>query len=242
MYKKIDGFQLKFIAIIAMLINHIGSGFEIYNYSHSLFFLTELIGKLTFPIMAYLLVEGFHYTKNVKKYALRLTVFWLISIYPFHAWFYPNYPFDPTELVNNIFFTLLMGLLLIIFYEKTKNKELHILLVLVFSLSTIMSDWNLIGVLMIYGFYLIKDVTMKKIVPPIYTTLFLFSLMLIAYIITPDSVPWYELVSVFGILGVIPLLLNYNGQRGYSPNWVKWGFYLFYPLHLIVLIIIRGLL
>lgn len=85
MYKKIDGFQLKVIAIIAMLINHIGSGFDIYNYSNSLFFLTEFIGKLTFPIMAYLLVEGFHYTKNLKKYASRLTAFWLISIYPFHA-------------------------------------------------------------------------------------------------------------------------------------------------------------
>ena len=103
-----------------------------------------------------------------------------------------------------------MGLLLIIFYEKTKNKELHILLVLNFSFSTIMSDWNLIGVLMIYGFYLIKNATMKKIIPPVYTTLFLFSLMLIAYILAPSSVPWYELVSVFGILGVIPLLLNYN--------------------------------
>lgn len=135
-----------------------------------------------------------------------------------------------------------MGLLLITLYEKTKNKKLHILLVLIFSFSTIMSDWNLIGVLMIYGFYLIKDDTRKKIVPPVYTTFFLFTVMLIAYIVAPDSVPWYELVSVFGVLGVIPLLLNYNGKRGYSPNWVKWGFYLFYPLHLIVLIIIRGFL
>ena len=101
-----------------MLLNHIGVGFRLSEYSSGLFFFTELIGKLTFPIMAYLLVEGFHYTRNVTKYALRLTVFWIISIYPFHLLFYWKHSFSSIELFNNIFFTLLMGLLLIISYEK----------------------------------------------------------------------------------------------------------------------------
>lgn len=118
MENKLNSFHLKVIAIIAMLINHIGSGFRLFEYSESLFFFTEFIGKLTFPIMAFLLVEGFHYTKNVRKYAFRLTFFWIISIYPFHILHYPNSPFDLIELVNNIFFTLLMGLILLVLYEK----------------------------------------------------------------------------------------------------------------------------
>lgn len=242
MEKRLTSFHLKMIAIIAMLLNHIGSGFKLYQYSNELFFFTESIGKLTFPIMAYLLVEGFHYTRNLKKYALRLTGFWILSIYPFHLLFYPTHPFDPSELVNNIFFTLLMGLLLIMLYDKTKNLYLHVLLVIVFSFATVMSDWNLIGVLIIFGFYRIKNDSLKKIIPPVYATFFLFLLLLVARMMAPDSVPLYELVSTLGILGTIPLLMNYNGQRGYSPNWVKWGFYLFYPLHMIVLVLIRMIL
>ncbi|GGC94260.1 TraX family protein [Enterococcus wangshanyuanii] len=242
MEKKLTSFHLKMIAIIAMLLNHIGSGFQLYQYSTGLFFFTELIGKLTFPIMAYLLVEGFHYSRNLKKYALRLAVFWLLSIYPFHLLFYPGHPFDPSELVNNIFFTLLMGLLLIMVYDKTKNLYLHVLLVIAFSFATVMSDWNLIGVLIIFGFYRVKNDRLKKIIPPVYATLFLFLLLLVARTMAPNSVPLYELASTLGILGVIPLLMNYNGQRGYSPTWVKWGFYLFYPLHMIILVLLRVML
>ncbi|CAD5899685.1 Fimbrial assembly protein fimC [Carnobacterium maltaromaticum] len=242
MTKKLDSFHLKLIAIIAMLINHIGSGFKLFEYSNELYFFTELVGKLTFPIMAFLLVEGFHYTKNIKKYASRLAIFWIVSIYPFHLLHLPNSSFSPTELVNNIFFTLLMGLILIVLYEKTNNVYLHILLVIIFSLATIMSDWNLFGVLMIFGFYRIKDAKLSKIIPPLYTTVIMFVMMLIGHLVSPSSVPISIVISTLGILGTIPLLLNYNGQRGYSPTWVKWGFYLFYPLHMIILIIIRGLL
>ncbi|MBF2450728.1 TraX family protein [Listeria welshimeri] len=242
MTKKLDSFHLKIIAIIAMLINHIGIGFNLFEYSNELYFFTELVGKLTFPIMAFLLVEGFHYTKNVKKYAGRLAIFWIISIYPFHLLHLANSPFSPTELVNNIFFTLLMGLILIILYEKTNNVFLHVLLVIIFSLATIMSDWNLFGVLMIFGFYRIKDANLSKIIPPLYTTVIMFVIMLIGYFVSPSSVPISIVISTLGILGTIPLLLNYNGQRGYSPTWVKWGFYLFYPLHMIILVLIRGFL
>lgn len=242
MENKLNSFHLKVFAIIAMLINHIGSGFRLFVYSESLFFFTEFIGKLTFPIMAFLLVEGFHYTKNVRKYAFRLAFFWIISIYPFHMLHYPNSPFDLIELVNNIFFTLFIGLILLVLYEKTNNQFVHIGLVIIFTLATFMSDWNLFGILMIFGFYVIKNDKLKKIIPPVYTTAFLFLIMLIGYLVAPSSVPWYEMFSTLGVLMTIPLLLNYNGQRGYSPSWIKWGFYLFYPLHLIVLVLIRALI
>lgn len=74
MNKIIDGFKLKVIAILAMLLNHIDSGFSIYEQSSLAFFFTEFIGKLTFPIIAYLLVEGF-FTCNRKLYAIRMMFF-----------------------------------------------------------------------------------------------------------------------------------------------------------------------
>jgi hypothetical protein len=100
MTKKIDGFHLKMIAIIGMLINHMGIIFE---WSHSaqtlpLFAVSEFVGRFTFPIMAYLLVEGYHYTHNVKKYAMRLAIFWIISIYPFYLLHNPTYAFSVTDI------------------------------------------------------------------------------------------------------------------------------------------------
>lgn len=108
MTKKIDSFQLKLLAITGMLINHMGIVFE---WSRSmptlpLFAISEFVGKFTFPIMAYLLVEGYHYTRDVKKYALRLAGFWVLSIYPFYLLHRPDYAFSLTDVPNNIFFTL----------------------------------------------------------------------------------------------------------------------------------------
>ncbi|MGX2943646.1 TraX family protein [Enterococcus alishanensis] len=239
MSKKINGFHLKIIAIIAMTLNHIGTGFHLGQYSQADYFFTETIGKLTFPIMAYLLVEGFHYTRNRKKYALRLAAFWLISIVPFQLLFHPTQPFLVTSLVNNIFFSLLMGLLLMMVTEKIESSAIRGLLVFLFAFATMVSDWSIIGVLMIYGFYRIKDPKKKIIIPVLYTTAGLVFLYFSAYLVEPATVPLYIVLSGLGILLVIPLLLSYNGKRGYSPAWVKWGFYLFYPAHLLLLVLIR---
>ncbi|MDH6363315.1 hypothetical protein M2139_000265 [Enterococcus sp. PF1-24] len=237
-----DAFHLKVVAIVAMFLNHLGSGLAIDKYSEALFFFTEFIGKLTFPIMAYLLVEGFRYTRNKVKYGSRLALFSVISAYPFQQLFYASGSFSPIQLVNNIFFTLLMGLILISICEKVNHGVLQGLLVILFSGLTMFSDWPLIGVLLIYGFYRIKDAKKRVIIPVLYTLAFLVFIMLSGYFYMPEAVPLYTIFTGFGLLLVIPLLLNYNGQRGYSPQWVKWGFYLFYPVHLMLLVFIRNFL
>lgn len=242
MTRSIDGFKLKLIAIIAMALNHIGSGFGLDQYSATIYFFTEFIGKLTFPIMAYLLVEGFYYTKDRKKYAERLAIFCLLSCYPFHLLFHPNHSFSAIELVNNIFFTLLMGLLLMMTCEKVKSTGGQVALAFLFSFATILSDWTLIGVLMIFGFYKLRGRKIGIILPAVYGAVFLFVVMMLMHLRAPTLVPLYEVFTGLGILLVIPILLAYNGERGYSPVWVKWGFYGFYPVHLFVLVGIRFLI
>ncbi|MGG5368746.1 TraX family protein [Enterococcus sp. AZ196] len=242
MNRSIDGFKLKVIAIIAMLLNHIGSGFSLNEQSAAVFFFTEFIGKLTFPIMAYLLVEGFYYTHDRKKYAGRMTFFWLLSIYPFHLLFGGNHPFRLFELVNNIFFTLLMGLLLMVCCERVKSPLLRNVLAFFFAVLTITSDWSLIGVFLIYGFYKWKNSKIGVWWPILYTTFFLTVMLLMMHSAAPQAIPLYQVFTGLGMLLVIPLLFAYNGERGYSPKWVKWGFYGFYPLHLAVLALIRFLI
>lgn len=242
MKQNIDAFKLKMIAITMMLINHIGQNFSFETNHTILFFTTELLGKITFPIMAYLLVEGFHHTRNVEKYMLRMATFWLISIYPFHLLNNPGTSFQPIELVNNIFFTLLMGLVMMYFLQGINNKGERLLCVTFFSFLTATSDWGLIGVLLIFGFYTIANPKKKVIIPCLYTTLIYIGLLLLGYVVSPQNVAWYLPITMLGILLVIPLLLNYNGQRGLSNPLIKWGFYLFYPVHMLILALIRYLI
>lgn len=192
--------------------------------------------------MAYLLIEGFYYTRNRNKYAARMAVFWLVSIYPFHMLFYGNHSFNIIELVNNIFLTLLMGLLLMISYEKVNTPLLRVLLVIFFSVMTLTSDWSLIGILLIFGFYKGKNKETGIWWPVVYTTVLLTLLFALTHFAAPQMVPLYQVFTGLGMLMVIPLLNAYNEERGYSPKWVKWGFYAFYPAHLVILSLIRILI
>lgn len=234
---KIDAFHLKVIAIIAMFLNHVGHTFEnVWN--PPLWEFTYLtIGLLTFPIMAYLLVEGFFYTRSRWKYAGRLFLFGLISLFPFHYLFEFNWSFfNP---INNIMFTLMLGVLMMMACEKVKNHFLQILILIFFILASITSDWNLFGIPIIFGFYRNhgKPENTKWVLGII--------CLLMMYLTFPKE--WtataaVEWLSNLEILTVIPILAAYNGQRGYSSNWIKWGFYAFYPLHISLLLFIRILI
>ena len=100
MKKGLNSFQLKCIAIVTMLIDHIGA----------IIFPTQMgfriIGRFSFPIFCFLLVEGFHHTKDVKKYMIRLGIFALISEIPYDLAF--RNVFLEFER-QNVFFTLLLG-------------------------------------------------------------------------------------------------------------------------------------
>ena len=84
MNKKLNAFHLKIIAIIAMTINHLGQNLAPKFNPLWWEFTYQFIGKLTFPIMAYLLIEGYRHTKRFKNYVLRLALFAVISILPYH--------------------------------------------------------------------------------------------------------------------------------------------------------------
>ncbi len=231
--KKLDAFQLKIIAIIAMLINHIGSGFPAISSNHPvLYFFTEVIGRLTMPIMTFFLVEGVHYTKSKPKYVLRITIFWLLSIVPFCLWFNLPYTF-----VYNMMYTLLISLLFLICCEKISSLPLQLLLLVVACIITFQADWSSTAVLMTYGYYRIKNPTLRIVIPAIYGSITSF---LISYVLFNQSL--LNSITLFGILLVIPLLLAYNGERGWASPIAKWSFYIFYPAHLLILYVIRLLI
>lgn len=218
MKKGLDGFQLKLISIIAMVINHVGSGFNIGEKYPYIYLFTETIGKLTFPIMAYLLVEGFHHTRNKYKYAGRLALFSLISVIPFHIYFMNNFDFHIYDLTNNVLYTLLIGLLMMIVYEKTENTILHISIVIIACLLTMRSDWAIFGILIIFGYYRISNTKKKIIYPACYISIPMVLLSIPSMIYGHmDRIFIISTIGILGLLLTIPVLLKYNGKRGYSP-------------------------
>lgn len=142
----IDSFKLKVLAIIGMTCNHvahvIGSSLP-----WQATFIIYSFGGITFPIMAFLIVEGYIHTSNLKRYALRLLVFALISQVPYTLCF---------GWTANVLFTLLMGLVLLWAWDNIKNRGLFFLLFVGITAISYFCDWSLIGPAMVFLFYILR--------------------------------------------------------------------------------------
>ncbi len=230
---------LRIIASICMLLDHIGycCGFEIPRY----------IGRLAFPIYMFLMVNGFHHTKNRTRYALRLALFALLSQIPFSLMCYGR-AFHPRL---NVMATLLMGLLAIWAGEVLRqHKKLRYICLLpgmllygVCFLGWIESDYDCKGIIMAVFFWYFYG---KK--PWIAVGLFLgiWNYNIVSFIAdvlygreTPAPTQW-QMTQMLSLLS-LPLIYLYNGKPGTLPQsptgkkWVQLAFYAFYPVHMLAL-------
>ncbi|MDE6706653.1 MAG: conjugal transfer protein TraX [Oscillospiraceae bacterium] len=229
-YKIFSGSMLKLLACITMLIDHVSHVllihipvctevfFEIKNYhiQFSIYMIGRYIGRIAFPIYAFLLTEGFQHTHNKKKYALNLLLFALISEIPWNLEhtgkiYYEN---------QNVFFTLLLGLLCIICYETYKNHKINLLASLS-GLSIIAllakADYGFRGMAFLFLMYLLRK---QKI---------------------PQAVIGTSMLSypVAAGLAFLPIYC-YNHKRGFiQGNFAKYCFYAFYPVHMFLLYLMK---
>ncbi len=197
-----------------MTIDHIG--FMIFP---DLLYL-RIIGRIAFPIFAFLTVQGYLYTSNLKNYITRLSIEAIISFVPFSL-FIGNKPFYFEH--QNVIFTLLLGVLAIYAIDKFiyNNKFIAIIILSLccFTAYIIHSDYGVFGVLIIASFFIFnKNKNLSLISFAIIN--FCFSLLSGTYI------------QGFASLAVIPLYF-YNHKLGKYK--LKWLFYLFYPIHMIVI-------
>ncbi|MCL1994635.1 MAG: conjugal transfer protein TraX [Defluviitaleaceae bacterium] len=225
-------FQIKLIAIITMLIDHIGHALWDGQPEMSLPFVMRIIGRIAFPLFAFLIAEGCMHTKNMKAYMIRLGMFAIIS-----QWFFATF-LQVGLLQNlNIFFTLLLGTFVIYCFNgvKTKTWPHLILFIAMFIVIFIYAfelniDFGGFGVLLIVLLYLAKGATHKKM----FTALAAISVLAILY---PPLDPSFGLPLFVGSLfSILPMVL-YNGKRGW--NKLKWLFYVFYPAHMLVIVLVR---
>lgn len=207
---------LKFLAVLSMFIDHAGAvlfpGVMWMRY----------IGRLAFPIYAFFIVEGFVHTRSVKKYLLRLFVFALISEVPFNLAFRGQF-FAPDY--QNVFFTLFLALLaLVLVRQFSGNFFLQALSVACLALTAqeLHTDYRYVGVCLVTLLYVYR----KRSLPAFVSAILVL-------------VPFLSRIEWFSLLSFIPLK-GYNDKRG--KFGLKYFFYLFYPLHLMLLVSIRRFL
>ena len=253
-YKKYDvtSATLKWVALITMFIDHVGLALVAYVYSfvhiptdivsservYWIYLLCRGIGRASFPLFVFLLVEGFFYTRDRAPYMIRLLVFVFISEFPFdmaftpalihrQGYFYLGY--------QNVFFTLAIGFAAMWILEEIYGADMGGIEKIVLTLITVAvaagmayllkTDYNAWGVITIIAGYFMK----KRGAIPFWSGLSIVALLTIM----DDFEAWAAVI-------VLPLLLFYHGSRGRRGN--RYVFYIAYPVHLLTLYLIRVIL
>jgi len=184
----------------------------------------RVIGRLSFPLFAYLLVLGMESTRNIRNYLLRLFIFAFISQIPFSL----ATEVAPLDYLN-IFFTLGLGLLCL---HLMKTKQVYAIVPLLASLI-LPFDYGIYGIVIIGCMYILRENTTFGVI----ALLALNSLLL---------VPWNtQFLSIAAIPFIIlhkngPLYIIKEKNENYRiPSWRKYFFYIYYPLHLTLLYAIK---
>lgn len=264
--RKLTGYHLKLIALVTMLIDHLAAvvlwrvyvaSFQItgsmqlsdfigdkiivwvasnQEIIYNIYEIMRYIGRMAFPIYCFLLVEGFLYTRNVAKYAFRLLIFAFVSEIPFDLaiageWWSMEY--------SNVYFTLVLGLISVWaisyiekFYEFWQEKQWEpvlgtiitavagVVVVAVcggFAEMVFKTDYGFGGIVAILILYLFRR-----------TREIAFALSVVALSVFCGS------IEILALLMLIPLM-KYDGTRGKN---IKYVFYAFYPVHLLILALI----
>lgn len=202
--KRNDFFKL--VGIISMLVDHIG----LFFFPQVIIF--RLIGRLAFPVFAWSAAQGYIYTSNLKNYLKRLFVFALISQIPFFL-------ITNIEELNvkgfNIIFTLILGILLIYFFDK-KNYYFSFL---IFAFSYFIPvDYGVYGVLLVFFFWWFRNMKIYSIFVQGLVSLVYYNFILI-----------FATFATFGITMVL-----YFPKDKIKIKLPKYLFYWFYPIHLMI--------
>ncbi len=194
---------LKLIAIITMLVDHIGKVF------FPKIIILRIIGRISFPIFAYLIALGYKRTSSYENYLSRLLMFGFLSIIPYNYF----------SQGNNIFFTLASGLVSILFYKK-KNYIVPFTMIVLSQYINMTYGWY--GVIMILIFSIFLEDLRKLTVA--------FLVLNFLYFLTTSSI-----IQMYSVFALVILPINYS----LIYRLPKYLYYWFYPIHIIVLLLIK---
>ena len=234
-------FSLHIMAMVFMLCDHLW-GASVVN--HDVF---TCIGRLAFPIYAFMIVEGYFHTGNLKKYVKRLFLFAILSEIPFNlvmgsSLFFP--------LHQNVLWSFLISIGLIHWNEKVKERQVWkrilvgvatLCIAYIGGIITFVDYYNA-GILMVLTFYFFRSKKWWNYLGQLLCMWYINCEMLggFGYEIDLFGNTYFILRQGIALLALIPIWL-YNGKQGYHSKKLQFIYYTFYPLHLLILGILKFL-
>mgnify|MGYP000023875753 FL=1 len=212
-----SGSALKIIAVLSMVTDH--CAYYLLDEGSVAYEVMRCFGRIAFPVFAFLVAEGFAHTRNRMRYFLSLLLFAVISEVPW-------YLLNGADGTHNVMFTMALGVLALAAFERLREHRILCccsILLTAWLAAWLGTDYEWRGVLMIVVFYLLgmvknTPVTLRRMLQ----LLFAFPLMMH--------------YGIIGALFACVVIFLYDGTRGFiHGNVAKYGFYLFYPMHLIVI-------
>jgi hypothetical protein len=248
--RKLTSLHLKIIALITMIIDHIG--LFLLNNTTTLYVVFRIIGRISLPLYAFLIVEGITKSSKPLKYLLRMLLIGII--FDFISYIVMEVPVGTTLTTFS-----LSGLML--YFLTHKDFRLKFLSIIpigitILSLNEIIPlsiSYGLYGFILVIIFYLAnrfgkliynknKLIDEQYLISFITVTFFVFySCLLYAFgdqllHAIPNTLVDYKMQTYSLIASIF--ILCYNGNRGYNSPLIKWGFYIAYPLHVVILYVI----
>lgn len=218
----LSGSALKIIALVSMMVDH--SAYYLLEHGTVLYGVMRCFGRIAFPVFAFLIAEGFVHTRNRLRYFLTLLGFAFFSEVPW-------YLLNGADGTHNVMFTLTLGVVALATFEKLKGNNIQCMcaiLCIAYISTWLEADYEWKGILVIVIFYLLGTV---KRLPFHLRRLVQLSCTL------PITVSY----GILGTLLAYSIILLYDGTRGMvNNNVLKYGFYIFYPAHLMALFLYKA--
>ena len=214
--------QLKYLAVVAMLLDHIAWAFVPTASLPGQ--IMHFVGRFTAPTMLFFLAEGYLHTRSVPRYAGRLLLFALLSWAPFSLF---DVGFWPAPYFGMIF-TMFLGLMGIWIWDRSGwNVVLKFAAIFVLCVLSLFGDWYVMGVLWPLIFFVFHDDEPKKWI----------AYAAVALCFCAIALRSWGRSQLFQLGALLPplLLRRYNGEPGSRAPFHKWFFYFFYPAHLLLL-------
>ena len=267
----LSAFWLKIIAMITMIFDHIGA-IILFHYSinepssflASLYEPFRIIGRFSFIILAFLVVDGVKHTSNKIKYLSRLLILSLVMTLG-ELCFTHTYSGNPIT-------TLFLGALTIVllnlpkFYKLTACIPCIYVILSDLDIIPFKNEYGIYGFFLIIGFYLslvgakflleyyssvnnldIEIFANEQMIHKyrlIISCIFIFSYNLAWYLIYPswNNIPLIDMsLQVYSTFAIFPLFI-YSGKRGYNSKWFQYGCYIFFPAHILIIYFVSLLL